>query len=145
MTSQELLERYANGERNFSSVDLSGANLIGVVLEDIIFEETTLKGGKFSRSILNRANFRNANLKGTEFDMTSLNKADFRGAYLEGSLIVETSLIRANFEGAIFRGYIPAGGYTFETVMQDGSIDTCDDPGRDKAIALGESGFREST
>jgi uncharacterized protein YjbI with pentapeptide repeats len=36
MTAEELLERYAAGERDFSGVDLSGVDLSGVDLNQII-------------------------------------------------------------------------------------------------------------
>jgi uncharacterized protein YjbI with pentapeptide repeats len=147
MTAEELLKRYADGERDFSEVDLSKAWLIGVLLEDIVFDKAILKDTRFNRSILTRASFRGADLEGAEFCMSGLEQADFRGANLRNSRIEEAELIRANFEGAtgISSFALPAGGYTFKTVLPDGSIDTCSNPEREQAIARGESGFWEST
>lgn len=144
MKREELLERYAAGERDFSGVDLSGVNLIEVGLEGINLEGAILRGTEFDRSDLRGAIFRNADLEGAEFFLACLNGSDFRGANLKSCRILETSMIRANFEGAIIDGYLPAGGYTYKTIMPDGRIDTCDDPGRDRAIARGKSGFWDS-
>ncbi|MBW4532885.1 MAG: pentapeptide repeat-containing protein [Pleurocapsa minor HA4230-MV1] len=144
MDREELLKRYAAGERDFTGVDLSGANLMEVALEDIIFENAILRGTKFKWSLLDRAIFRNANLENANFMLAHLEGADFRGANLRNCIIVETTLIRANFKGAIGAGYVPAGGYTYKTILPDGSIDTCSDPGRDRAIAEGRTGFWDS-
>ena len=49
MTAEELLERYAAGERDFAGVDLNGAVLTGINLD---------------RADLSRVNFTGANLSG---------------------------------------------------------------------------------
>jgi uncharacterized protein YjbI with pentapeptide repeats len=141
MTAEELLERYAAGERDFSGVDLSGVNLMEVDLTGINLEGATLRRTKFSWSCLNRAIFRNADLENADFMLASLKECDFRGANLRSCNIIDTQLIRANFEGAIIDDATNIGGYTYKTVMPWGEIDTCSDPGRDRAIAEGESGF----
>lgn len=147
MKREELLERYAAGERDFSGVDLSGVNLIEVGLEGINLEGAILRGTEFDRSDLRGAIFRNADLEGADFFLACLNGTDFRGANLKKCRIIEASLIRANFKGAvegdIAEGY-NLGGYTYKTIMPDGRIDTCSDPGRDRAIAKGKSGFWDS-
>mgnify|MGYP006449144981 CR=1 FL=1 len=143
MDRDELLRRYAAGERDFSGVDLSGADLMEVALEDINLENAILREAKFCWSRLDGAIFRNADLENAVFKLASLRNTDFRGANLRNCLIVEASLIRANFEGAIDDG-CPLGGYTYKTIMPDGSIVTCDDPGRDRAIAEGRTGFWDS-
>ena len=147
MTAEELLERYAAGERSFEEVDLSGANLMEVDLEGIDLEGAILRGTKFKRSLLNHAIFKRANLEGANFFLASLDGTDFRGANLKKCSIVDASLIRANFEGAIegtiTEGY-NLGGYTYKTIMPDGRVETCTDPARDRAIARGESGFWDS-
>jgi uncharacterized protein YjbI with pentapeptide repeats len=144
MTAEELLERYAAGERDFSGVDLSGVNLMEVNLEDVNLACAILRETQFQRSLLNGAIFKSADLEGADFFLASLDRTDFRAANLSRCRIVEASLIRANFDGAIegviSEGY-NLGGYTYKTIMPDGRVETCDDPGRDRAIAKGKRGF----
>ena len=59
MDGEELFRRYAAGERDFSGVDLSGANLSRVELRDI-----NLSGANLSRVDLSWANLSGANLSG---------------------------------------------------------------------------------
>lgn len=83
----ELLKRYALGERNFSNIDLQGAqlagvclknaNLIGSNLQDINLENAQLDGVK-----LIAANLSNANLQGA-----SLRQAKLMGANLQGAIL----------------------------------------------------------
>lgn len=54
MTAQELLDRYATGERDFAGVDLHGIDLSGAILCGI----------NFDRADLSNANFKGADLSG---------------------------------------------------------------------------------
>jgi uncharacterized protein YjbI with pentapeptide repeats len=136
MTAEELLERYAAGERDFSGVDLSGVNLEEVCLEDINLEGADLRGTLFFRANLGRGIFRNANLEGADLSMTLLNETDFRGADLRSCNTMETSMIRANFLDAIQEG-TTLGGYMYNTVLPDGRVVSDPDPERDRQIAEG--------
>ena len=47
MTAEELLERYAAGERDFSGVDLTGADLTkGILCDGVYLENTTMPDGE---------------------------------------------------------------------------------------------------
>lgn len=135
MTREELLQRYAAGERDFSGVDLSGVNLEEVALEEINLEEANLKGTLFFRSNLLGAIFRNANLEGADLSMTLLNETDFRGANLRNCNTMETSMIRANFQNA--KGATKHGGYMYDTILPDSRVVSAPDPERDRRIAEG--------
>lgn len=80
MTAEELIRRYAAGERDFSGTDLRGADL----------SEADLRGVDLSE-----ANLREANLSGANLSEVNLYKADLSGAKLHGA-----SLRRANLRGA---------------------------------------------
>ena len=57
MKAQEVLRRYAAGERNFRNAALRGANFVG----------QDLSGADFSGADIRSANFRNATLRGANF------------------------------------------------------------------------------
>jgi uncharacterized protein YjbI with pentapeptide repeats len=52
MTAEELLQRYASGERDFICINLSGVNLMEVDLKGINLEGAILRGTDFDRSNL---------------------------------------------------------------------------------------------
>ena len=55
-TSEELLARYANGERDFDGSDLSSAILIGADLRDVRIRNATLMYAQLSGANLSGAN-----------------------------------------------------------------------------------------
>lgn len=83
MKSAELLERYQQGERNFSNLNLSRFMLY----------EADLRGSNFSG-----ANLCYANLSGAD-----LGNADLSGANLSESNLCGTNLENANCQGADLR------------------------------------------
>jgi Pentapeptide repeats (8 copies) len=96
MTAEELLERYAAGERDFSGVDLSGANLTQADLRDIDLSRANL-----SRVDLSWANLSEANL--TEISLalwSSLSGANLSGANLTGANLNGCEMLGVNLENA---------------------------------------------
>ena len=90
---EELLRRYAAGERRFINVDLSGADLSGLDFGErrgkgVIYNKRIV----FSESNLCGVNLREANLFGAMFDCTNLTDAILENAILENA-ILELSLI----------------------------------------------------
>ena len=55
MQTQEFLQRYQQGERNFSHIDLSGASLSGINLREIDLTGANLTGANLSWSFLSNA------------------------------------------------------------------------------------------
>jgi uncharacterized protein YjbI with pentapeptide repeats len=104
-TSDELLRRYAAGERRFPDCDLDEANLarvtlVGAVFDGSCFHSATfdgadLRGISFRVCNVKCASFRKADLRGASFHLSSVEAADFAGAQLEG----------ASFEGAGYYGH----------------------------------------
>ncbi|MBD1843349.1 pentapeptide repeat-containing protein [Cyanobacteria bacterium FACHB-63] len=136
MTREELLQRYAAGERDFSGADLSGVNLEEVALEEINLEGANLSGTLFFRSNLWGAIFRNANLEGADFSMALLDETDFRGANLRNCNTMETSMIRANFQNAT-EEETKLGSHMYHTILPDGRVVSDPDLERDRRIAEG--------
>ncbi|MFL9449626.1 pentapeptide repeat-containing protein [Tolypothrix bouteillei VB521301_2] len=93
---EELLERYAAGERNFERVDLSGADLSGVD-----FGERMLKRIYYNRPInFSFSNLSNANLSSANLSWASMECVNLSGANLSGANLYCACLGGANLKGA---------------------------------------------
>ena len=88
MTAEELLQRYAAGERSFLRADLRGVNLEGAYLDGV-----DMRGADLSRANLRRAYLEGADLEG----------ANFCWANLEEAMVYKASLLCTNFSGANLR------------------------------------------
>jgi uncharacterized protein YjbI with pentapeptide repeats len=100
LSAEELLKRYACGERDFRKLDLRGlhlrsanlpqSNLIavdlsGADLTDAVLSEANLQEADFQEAILCRTNLRRANLSGADFSGADLAGADLSGADIRGA------------------------------------------------------------
>jgi uncharacterized protein YjbI with pentapeptide repeats len=95
MEIEELLSRYASGERNFGAVNLTEAQLSGV----------NLSGANLSRANLSIANLSRANLSKTDLSYAKLNVARLSGANLSQAnlnhaILNVSNLILANLGDA---------------------------------------------
>lgn len=119
MTTEELLERYAAGERDFTGIefdkseadkgdrcikkiDLSGVNLSGAIFRDAVRSgigtpryRLNLQNANLSNTDLRNVDFYGANLEGAD-----LSGADLRGANLASSKMPGANLSRANLAKA---------------------------------------------
>ncbi len=86
MTAEELLERYAAGERDFSGANLYGAELTGA----------NLTGANLTGANLNGANLTDANLTDANLSEASLGDTKFVGCIFHG-----TELSNAAWSGDI--------------------------------------------
>ena len=75
MTAEELLERYAAGERNFSGADLKGADLRGTNLSPINFENANLRNADLSGAIMH------ASMIGTDLEGAIFNGKEIKGLF----------------------------------------------------------------
>ncbi len=87
---QMMLDRYQQGERDFSGVDLYQVDLSRVKVPGIILKDANLTGCNFETSDLGGADLSGANLSQANLEFT-----DLRGANLQG-----TNLRRSNLRGA---------------------------------------------
>ncbi|MEA5618902.1 pentapeptide repeat-containing protein [Cronbergia sp. UHCC 0137] len=131
ITGDELLERYASGERNFAGVELveygsrpskysgPGSDLDGVVLRDI-----NLQGAVFQQVYLIGADLTGADLGGIFMLSSCLSEGIIRDANLCGANVCRSGFINTdlrgtdlnniNATGTCFRGaYLP----TFESAI----------------------------
>ena len=103
---EELLRRYARGERSFPDTELSDADLAGVTLDGASFERlswfsstnfdrASLRGTSFRECNVKCASFRHADLTGASFELAAVEATEWDGAKLEG----------VSFVGATCYGY----------------------------------------
>jgi CheY-like chemotaxis protein len=125
MDTSELLERYAEGERDFDRVNLSHAKLNSINLSEAKLNEAFLDKAFLNKAILDKVNLcgahlNNAQLRGAKLrganlstadlsaaDLTAadlntanLQEADLRGANLSYSKLCDANLSGANLSGA---------------------------------------------
>jgi uncharacterized protein YjbI with pentapeptide repeats len=105
MTAEELLERYAAGERDFSGVDLQGVRLADKDLRGIILRNANLRGSYLAGTDFDRADFSDADLskarlESTGFIEANLTKADLRECYCLQTPFFDANLSYANFTKA---------------------------------------------
>ena len=91
MTAEELLERYAAGERDFSGVEIDFARFNDAKLSSINLSGAILFGAK-----LNRANLSRANLGSAWLEDANLCRANLSHAIVSEGILVESILIGAD-------------------------------------------------
>ena len=97
---EELLRRYAAGERDFRQADLSEADLSEANLSEADFRVADLREANLSRANLSRANLSEAELSEAELSVADLSRANLRGANLRGANLSRANLSRANLSEA---------------------------------------------
>jgi uncharacterized protein YjbI with pentapeptide repeats len=119
ITTTELLERYAIGERNFAGIDLlpppgvSNAPRDGINLEGSILRDINLRGADLSYADLSGVDLTGADLLGTDLEWARLDNAiigdaNLRGTNLshcclDGADLTGTELLKVNATMATFR------------------------------------------
>lgn len=71
--------------RDFSNMDLEGADFSFSSLEGINFDGSNLRNAKIRFSTLEKATFRNADLRNADMSFSSLTDTDMTGAQIEGA------------------------------------------------------------
>lgn len=89
----ELLNQYAVGKRDFTSIELSGVDL----------RSANLKGADLSYAELSGTNLSGANLRGVDLSYANLNQANLSEANLRGAILIGTDLRHAKLETADLR------------------------------------------
>jgi uncharacterized protein YjbI with pentapeptide repeats len=89
----ELIRRYAAGERNFSNANLRCSMLACQFLQEV----------KLNNAKLNWANLSEANLSGADLTGADLSNANLMGTFLSKSDLIRTNFTKANLELADLR------------------------------------------
>lgn len=95
MQAEEILKKYADGERNFSGVNITEVNLSRANLTGIDFSDATL-----SIANLTGAKLSEANLTGAKLNVAKMSGANFSHAKFNGAILNVANLVRANLKGA---------------------------------------------
>jgi uncharacterized protein YjbI with pentapeptide repeats len=115
MTIEEVLNRYARGERNFPAINFSEANLSGINLSKASLcganlsvanlcgsnlSEADLSWAKLNVAKLSGANLSKANLYEANLNVTNLTLADLSQAVLRQASLVRAEMARADLSEA---------------------------------------------
>jgi uncharacterized protein YjbI with pentapeptide repeats len=150
IVAEEFLARYQSGERDFRGVDLSGVDLSGSELRNVVLSGADLRGAnltgiKWSHTnfsgailhdvILNQANISNGVMDGTSFNANGTEFLDcsMRGCWidsnLESTIIHRCDLVGSRFYTAINNvKFIDTqmSGCSFEARMENVEFTRCD-------------------
>lgn len=122
VNAEELLRRYAAGERDFKGADLVGAdlastNLTGANLCDATLVGADLCGATLTGANLCDANLYEANLGGANLKTANLRGADFVGAHLEGANFRGAHLVGANLGSAHLEDATLLGAHLEDAIL----------------------------
>ncbi|MEM7793511.1 MAG: pentapeptide repeat-containing protein [Cyanobacteria bacterium P01_C01_bin.118] len=94
-----LLKNYSHGQRDFSGMSLTDANL----------SHADLKGADLSYSELSNIDLSQANLRGADLSYATLSQVDLHDADLRGAMLIGTDLRDAKLQDANLKDadYIP--------------------------------------
>jgi hypothetical protein len=108
MNAQQLLERYANGTRDFSGADLRGVDLSHASLVGINLYRADLTDATLEQADLREANFLKADLTNANFTAANLSGANLRRAELTGTVLQSAILDSARFSDVVMPGGLPS-------------------------------------
>lgn len=100
VSADDLLRRYASGERSFVSVNVAD----GSVLKKANLEGAIFQDGFFSDIDAREANFRGTTFRNMNLKCTDLRSADLTRAVFENVQIEHVAFRGAIVDDAIFRG-----------------------------------------
>ncbi|MEG4021941.1 TerD family protein [Microcoleus sp. S13C4] len=106
IAAEEFLQRYKEGERDFTGINLAGVDLSGKTLEyPISLSQANLSNANLSNANLVKVNLIGANLQGANLKSTNLQQADLIQANLSGANLTKANLnyarlIQANLSQA---------------------------------------------
>lgn len=134
MDKDELIQRYSEGERDFSGVDLpqaklsqadlpeinlSGANLQGVDLKEANLQDADLSWANLQDADLSGALLLNADLSYAKLKNANLCGANLENAFLASANLREADLSEANMQDADLTDAILGGAILPESLDED--------------------------
>ena len=93
-------KRYADGERDFTGIDLRNIHRCSGMLNEINLCRANLQGNYMCGSMLFQANLSGANMEGTDLSNSYIINANLSGANLKEAKLRNADLTEANLSGA---------------------------------------------
>lgn len=115
LSVDELMKRYASGDRQFVNANLRGARLDELNLSEANLSwakltAASLRGATLKRASLCKADLREANLSRANLGFADLSGANLTGATLNGTNLFAADLRRTDLAGAVLTGAkLPSG------------------------------------
>ncbi|MEG4146218.1 TerD family protein [Microcoleus sp. Pol12B5] len=112
ISAEDFLQRYNQGERDFTGVNLAGVNLSGKSLHNVNLSSANLSGAELSEANLSGANLTKANLCGANLYKANLESSNLGKAQLLNANLSEvklnhcTNLVEANLSGVNFSSIV---------------------------------------
>jgi uncharacterized protein YjbI with pentapeptide repeats len=131
ITAEDLLRRYAAGERDFPQIileyaDLSGADFQRINLQGARLSYVNLSGINLRDSTLTAqfsfCNLRDSKIQSCYLESARFSDCDFRGASVTKVNLTYTSFIRVNLQGARLEGFGEEFPLFFDVVREDGEF-----------------------
>ena len=104
ISAEEFLQRYQEGERDFTGINLAGVNLTGKSLSQVNLSSANLSGAELSGTNLHGANLSEANLCHANLHKANLNSANLRKTKFIKANLNEVRLYYANLSEANLSG-----------------------------------------
>ena len=123
MNASEVIERYGNGERDFSTIRLISANLSGLNLQGIVFNNADVSNCNFSNSDLSKSDFSGAILDRANFSGAILRDANFSGAHMNNADIRNVQIDNTSFRGTNLMFAHLCGNDLVRANLQDAKLD----------------------
>jgi uncharacterized protein YjbI with pentapeptide repeats len=112
MTAEELLERYATGERDFKGITIWAANFINADLRGIDLSGSNLKRVQMIAANLEGANLSGCILDAGDFTSATLRRSNFQKAILGGARLIGANCLEANFsETQMYRAFLDGANF----------------------------------
>jgi hypothetical protein len=102
MNRDQVLGRYASGERDFTGAQLYGVDLNHVCLPGVDLFQADLRCANLSNAVLTDADLRGADLRGADLRYANLEGADLRSVQLRSRRIVGYETRGWSFDGTVW-------------------------------------------
>jgi len=117
ISAEDFLRRYKAGERDFTGINLAGAELSGNSLGwlgSLNLSQAKLNGANLSSTDLTGVNLSGANLRGADISKAKLHNTNLSNANLEKANLKGANISGANLEKVKLSGAIMPDGTTHE-------------------------------
>ncbi len=124
MDVEEFRQRYKDGERDFSGIEIRDADLSNISLSDVILHKAKLVNVNLSNASFYRVDLSEADLSGSNLSHADLQEANLRNAILTNTNLKFTELIGANLIGTNIQAAINVASHHLLLVDESNNANT---------------------